>query len=167
MMKRIAILAAIIMVGLSAGRAAAEQRPFKPSDYPTEVRKSLSLGPVTCRDVEGGGKVGFAPDTVRRIDFNGDGVKDYVVDFKNTTCGAESTGGFCGTGGCTVDFLVTLPNGRLRSVFVDQIHSYEILRGHPRKVRFWIHHANCAHLPDANGCSRVMRIGYRPFTPMR
>jgi hypothetical protein len=161
---------ALTMLALVTGPAAAQQAapkpaPFRASAYPIEVRKTLSLGPVTCREVEGGGKVGFARDTVRRVDFNGDGVKDYVVSFENTTCGGLKTGGFCGTGGCKVDFLVTLPNGRLRSVFVDQIHGYEILRGHPRKVRFGIHHSYCGDVP--HGCSRDVRIGYRLFTPLR
>jgi hypothetical protein len=163
-MKQIAILAATMLV-LSAGNAVAKSRPFKASDYPLEVRKTLSLGPVTCREVAGGGEVGFAPDTVRRVDFNGDGVKDYIVDFENTTCGGEKTGGFCGTGGCMVDFLVTLPNGKLRSVFAGQIYGYEILRGRPRKVRFWIFHNYCPE--STTGCSRTQRIGYRLFNPVR
>jgi len=167
-MRQTAVLLAIIMLGLSAGGSvaqnAAKQPPFKATDYPIEVRKSLSLGPVTCREVEGGGKVEFAPDTVRKVDFNGDGRDDHVVSFENTKCsGFESA--FCGTGGCMVDFLVTLPNGRIRSVFAGQVHSYEILPGHPRKVRFWIHHSNCADRSD--GCSRDIRIKYGLFTPTR
>ena len=165
MARPIAILLAAAALGAGCGGAMA--KPFKVSDYPLEVRKTLSIGPTTCREVEGGGAVGFAADTVRRVDFNGDGIKDYIVDFGKTTCGGDITGGFCGSGGCTVDFLVTLPNGRLRSVFVDQVLGYEILRGRPRKVRFFIHHAICAHKPDDNGCSKVVRIGYRQFTPMR
>ncbi len=74
------------------------------------------------------------------------------------------TGGFCGSGGCTVDFLVTLPSGKLRSVFVDQINGYEILRGSPRKVRFWIFQNYCGDKPGA--CHRDVRIGYRQFTPL-
>ena len=138
------------------------KRPFKISDYPREVRKTLSLGPVTCRRDRGWRRGRFCADTVRKVDFNGDGAKDYIVDFENTTCGGKKTGGFCGSGGCMVDFLVTLPNGKLRSVFVDQIHGYEILRGSPRKVRFWIFHNYCG---DSKCCSRVQRIGYRLSIP--
>jgi hypothetical protein len=165
MMKALGVLIAAITFGLGAGDAAAKSRPFRASDYPLEVRKTLSLGPVTCREVEGGGKVGFARDTVRKVDFNGDGIKDHIVNFENTTCGGAKTGGFCGSGGCMVDFLVTLPNGKIRSVFADQIHGYQILRGHPRKVRFWIFHGYCPHRSD--GCPKDVRIGYRLFTPIR
>ena len=165
-MIRQALLAALLLA-LTAGNAGAKdarnQPPFKTSSYPLEVRKTLSLGPTTCRDVEGGGKVGFARNTVRRVDVNGDGIKDYVVSFADTTCGGEKTGGFCGTGGCTVDFLVTLPNGRLRSLFVDQVHSYKMMRS--GKVRFWIHHSYCGDVPHA--CYKDVRIGYRRFTPLR
>jgi hypothetical protein len=169
MIRQVAILVVALVLAASAGGAEARtaKRPFKVSDYPLEVRKTLSVGPTTCREVEGGGKVGFARDTVRKVDFNGDGRLDYIVSFENTTCGGAKTGGFCGTGGCTVDFLVTLPNGRLRSVFVGQILGYEILRSHPRKVRFAIFHNYCADRPDYDrGCFRSVRIGYRQFDPV-
>ena len=76
MIRLVAILLAAVVVALSAGgaEARAAKRAFKLSDYPLEVQKTLSVGPTTCREVEGGGKVGFAPDTVRKVDFNGDGV---------------------------------------------------------------------------------------------
>ena len=114
-MKWLAVLIAVIMAAVSAdvatAREVAKPRPFRVADWPLEVRKTLSVGPTTCREVEGGGAVGFARDTVRKVDFNGDGRPDYIVSFENTTCGGKRTGGFCGSGGCLVDFLVTLPSG--------------------------------------------------------
>src|SRR5688500_14562485 len=91
-----AVLIALIAVALSAGIAEAgtAKRQFKGSDYPLEVRRRLSFGPVTCREVEGGGNVGFARNTVRKVDFNGDGRLDYIVSFEDTTCGGAKTGGF-------------------------------------------------------------------------
>ena len=169
MLKKAAALLAFVMLASMAGGAAAQEAtklpPFKVSDYPLEVRRTLSVGPVTCREVEGGGEVGFAPDTVRKVDFNGDGRDDYIVSFANTTCGGSKTGGFCGSGGCMTDFLVTLPNGNIRSVFAGQIHDYEILRGSPRKVRFWIFHSYCED--STSGCYKDHRIRYELFTPMR
>ena len=168
MLTRAAALLACVMLASTAGGAAAQDAakrpPFRATDYPLEVRKTLSLGPVTCREVEGGGEVGFAPDTVRKVDFNGDGRADYIVSFENTTCGGARTGGFCGTGGCMTDFLATLPNGKLRSVFAGQIHDYKILPGHPRKVRFWIFHSYCED--STSGCYKDRRIRYRLFNPV-
>jgi hypothetical protein len=79
--------------------------------------------------------------------------------------GGAKAGGFCGSGGCMIDFLVTLPNGKLRSVFAGQIHEYEILPGTPRKVRFWIFHSYCED--STSGCYKDHRIRYQLFTPMR
>jgi hypothetical protein len=163
----LALCAASLGAAGAAAETAAKPRPFRLSDYPLEVRKTLSVGPSTCREVAGGGAVGFAPDTVHKVDFNGDGRPDYIVSFENTTCGGKKTGGFCGSGGCMVDFLVTLPNGRLRSVFVEQVYGYEVLKGRPRKVRFFIFHNYCGDRPDSDGgCFRDIRIGYRQFSPL-
>jgi hypothetical protein len=90
-MRWLVVLFVLCVAGLGARDAAAEAVPrlFKAGSYPLEVRKTLSVGPTTCREVEGGGAVGFAPDTVRKVDFNGDGRPDYIVSFENTTCAAR------------------------------------------------------------------------------
>src|SRR5262245_54131956 len=129
MRRTTATISTLAMLALTAGTAAAQDKPFKAADYPLEVRKSLSNAVLNCRQSDGG-KVTFAPDTVRRIDFNGDGRDDYVVDLQDAKCSTFETV-FCGTGGCVVEFLVTMPNGTVRSLFEDTIHKYEILPGAP------------------------------------
>ena len=154
----------LALLGAATGGALAqEQRPFKATDYPIEVRKVLSYGVLTCKQ-EGGGKLEFAPDTVRKVDFNGDGRLDYVVDFDKVKC-PEMEHIFCGTGGCEHHFLATMPDGTIRKLFADTIHGYEILKGRPLKVRFDIHHSACEDGSSTTGCSKVVRIGYRRFSP--
>jgi hypothetical protein len=164
-MMRFAALLALALLG--CGNAVAQdggKRPFKATDYPIEVRKSLSEAVLECRQAENG-KVEFASDTVRKVDFNGDGRDDYIVSFRDTTCSTfESI--FCGTGGCVTAFLVTMPNGKLRKLFADTIHTYEILPGRPRKVRFSVHHGFCEGGPTEE-CLKDRRITYKPFSPMR
>jgi hypothetical protein len=159
-------LIALALFALTAGVAAAEDKPFpafKAAAYPLEVRKSLSNAVLECRQSDGG-KVTFAPDTVRKVDFNGDGRDDYIVSLEDTKCSTfESI--FCGTGGCAVDFLVTMPDGSIRSLFEDTVHKYEILPGKPRKVRFWVHHGWCEDGDPTKGCTKDIRITYRKFTP--
>jgi hypothetical protein len=162
------IFCALALLALTSGAANAEARtlpPFKAANYPTEVRKSLSAAVLNCREGDGG-KVTFAADTVRRIDFNGDGRDDYVVSLENATCSTFETI-FCGTGGCVVDFLVTMPNGTVRSLFEDVVHKYEILPGKPRKVRFWIHHGFCEVGDPTKECVKDVRITYKRFSPKR
>ena len=97
---------------------------------PSGVRKALRYANDECTR-QGGGAVSFAPDTVRKLDLSGDGRDDYIVDFRETVC-ADREVAYCGTGGCRLDILVTLPNGKIRSVFSDRVRAYEILaRGRP------------------------------------
>jgi hypothetical protein len=113
---------------LSASDAVAgDAPPFNPGVYPPEVRKSLQQANEECTR-EGGGAVTFAPDTVRKIDLTGDGRDDYIVDFQNTQC-ADREAAYCGTGGCDMDILVALADGRIRTVFSDRVRGVEIKQG--------------------------------------
>ncbi len=87
----------------------------------------MSYGPDECKR-QGGGKVTFAPDTVRKLDLNGDGLEDYIISYGDTEC-AGRLEVYCGTAGCSLEILVTLPNGRQRMVFSDRAWTYEILPG--------------------------------------
>ncbi len=146
-MRRFAALLAVVLLASIAGgavaQAAAKRGPFKVTDYPLEVRKTLSVGPVTCRDVEGGGKVELRAGHRAQGRLQRRWPRRLYRQLREHEVRRNSKAAFCGTGGCMVDFLVTLPNGRLRSVFAGQIHGYEILPGRPRKVRFGIFHSYC------------------------
>ena len=145
---------------------AAPASPFNPDVYPPEVRRALRYGHDECLRA-GGGKVTFAPDTVRRIDLTGDGRDDYILDFHFTECaGWESV--YCGTGGCTLEILVTLPDGKLRSVFSGRAHEIEIVPGpdvktaSPRNIRFALHGSFCGGF-GSQVCTKTRRITTRPF----
>ena len=161
MVRIISAWCAVAFVALTAGSASA--RPFKATDYPVAVRKVLSEAVIVCRQQEGG-KLEFAPDTVRRIDFNGDGRIDHVVNFRKVIC-PEMRHIFCGTGGCETHFMVTMPNGGIRDLFAENIHKYRLLpRKGPGWVRFSVHHSACDGGPTVE-CFKDVRIGYRRFTP--
>lgn len=158
-------LPVIVMLASVAGAAAAQEAPklppFKASDYPIEIRKALSYGPEECKR-QGGGKVTFAPDTVRRIDLTGDGRDDYIVSFAGTKCEGRLAV-YCGTGGCTHDVYVTRANGRQRMVFSDRVRGYEILPGEgARTIRFDMHGSYCGR-SGAEDCFKEHRINDRPF----
>jgi hypothetical protein len=163
MMKR--GLLALGLLALSAAGVAAQESaklpPFKAIDYPIDIRRALSYGPDECRR-QGGGKVTFAPDTVRKLDLNGDGKDDYIISFADTRCeGALAV--YCGTAGCTTDIWVTLPNGRQRMVFSDRVRAYEILPGEGVKtIRFDMHGSFCGTYGAAE-CPKEHKITTRPF----
>ncbi|MBW7968680.1 hypothetical protein [Bradyrhizobium sp. BR 10289] len=156
----------ILLLVLFATAAHAEDaKPFSPSDYPPGVQKAVRYANEECES-QGGGAVSFAPDTVRRIDLTGDGRDDYIVDFSNTRCGERETT-YCGTGGCVMTILVTLPDGEVRPVFDGYVRSYTIVappmkRGAARTIRFDLHGSFCGGF-GAQACSKERAITARPF----
>jgi hypothetical protein len=156
----------ILMLVLIASAARAEDaKPFNAADYPPGVQQAVRYANEECES-QGGGAVTFAPDTVRKVDLTGDGRDDYIVDFRDTKCGERETT-YCGTGGCVMTILVTLPDGHVRPVFDGYVRSYEILarpmkRGAARTVRFELHGSYCGGF-GAQACSREKAITATPF----
>src|SRR5690242_2266735 len=106
----------ILLLALFASTARADDaKPFNPADYPPAVQKALHYANEECESQDGG-VVTFASDTVRKVDLTGDGREDYIVDFRDAKCGDRETT-YCGTGGCVMTILVTLPDGSVRPVF--------------------------------------------------
>jgi hypothetical protein len=156
----------ILLLVLFATAARADNaKPFNPADYPPGVQKAVRYAYEECES-QGGGAVTFAPDTVRRIDLTGDGREDYIVDFRDTKCGDRETT-YCGTGGCVMNTLVTLPDGSVQPVFDGRVRSYEIKpkpmkRGAARTIRFDLHGSYCGGF-GAQACVKERAISVAPF----
>jgi hypothetical protein len=150
------VLVALILLGAVTAPAA---NAFDEAGFPPEVRESLKYAHEECGE---GGKVTFAPETVRKLDLTGDGRPDYIVDFGDTQC-AERASVYCGTGGCSMDILVTLPDGKIRTVFSARARSYEILPGKgARSIRFELHGSFCGRSGNPS-CIKIRRITAKPF----
>ncbi|MHC4053183.1 hypothetical protein [Bradyrhizobium sp. 25ACV] len=156
----------MFLLALFASAARAEDaKPFNPSDYPPGVQKALRYANEECTSQDGG-EVTFAPDTVRKIDLTGDGRDDYIVDFQDTKCGDRETT-YCGTGGCVINILVTLPDGNVRPVFDGYVLRYKIMappmkRGAARTVRFDLHGSFCGGF-GPQSCVKQKAITATPF----
>nr|QIO33866.1 hypothetical protein HAP40_19730 [Bradyrhizobium sp. 1(2017)] len=156
----------VLMLALFASAARADEaRPFNPADYPPGVQKAVRFANEEC-DSQEGGAVTFAPETVRKIDLTGDGREDYIVDFQETKCGDRETT-YCGTGGCVMKILVTLPDGSMREVFDGYVLRYKIMapsvkRGAARTVRFDLHGSFCGGFGPQT-CVKQKAITATPF----
>ncbi|MGC0395267.1 MULTISPECIES: hypothetical protein [Bradyrhizobium] len=156
----------ILLLTLHVTSACADDaKPFNPADHPPGVQTALRYANEEC-DAQEGGKVTFAPNTVRKIDLTGDGREDYIVDFQDTKCGDRETT-YCGTGGCVMKILVTLPDGSEREVFGGYVRSYKIMappmkRGAARTIRFDLHGSFCGGF-GAQACWKAKAITATPF----
>jgi hypothetical protein len=157
----VVILVAVTMLAGVSVMAQEARRDGGTTDYPREVKASLRYAQDECKR-QGGGKVTLAPDTVHRIDLTGDGRDDYIVDFRDTQCEGLASA-FCGTGGCSMDILVTLPNGKIRSVFSDRVRVYDVLPGEgARRIRFELHGSFCGRSGNPS-CVKEHTITAKPF----
>lgn len=165
MIRKTLLLSAVLALTFGAALAAegAKPAPFNAGDYPAEIRKSFDAAIEACREADDG-KTTFAPDTVRSFDLTGDGRKDFIVSLENATCSTfESV--FCGTGGCTHDIYVALPDGTYRNVFSNRVLAYRIMRVKskgPNSIRFDLHGSYCGTY-GAAPCARTQRITDQPF----
>ena len=161
-MRLLILICALLAAGLARGEDA---KPFDPAHYPGEVQKALRYAHQECHSQDGGAVI-FAPDTVRKVDLTGDGRDDYIVDFRDTKCdGSEAA--YCGSGGCVMDILVTLPNGNVRRVFDGYVRNYEIgpmpmKRGTARTIRFELHGGYCGG-HGSPSCFKEKAITTAPF----
>ncbi|MCP3389545.1 hypothetical protein NLM27_12250 [Bradyrhizobium sp. CCGB12] len=160
-MRYLILLLSLLVTSVRADDA----KPFDTADYPPGVQKALRHAVEEC-DSQGGGKVAFTQDTVRKIDLTGDGRDDYIVDFSDTQCGNRETT-YCGTGGCVMNILVTLPDGSVRQVFDGHVLSYKIVappmkRGAARTIRFDLHGSFCGGF-GAQACWKAKAITATPF----
>lgn len=147
------VCAVLIFSGFGAGA--------QDSKYPPEVESSLELARKECKEAEGT-KTTFGKNTVRKIDLTGDGRADYIVSMDEAKCeGWESY--FCGTGGCGLEILVALPNGKYVSVFDMRVRSYNILPGKgAKRIQFELHGMYCGR-SGVPSCYKTRRITAKPF----
>lgn len=151
------VCAVLIFSGFGAGA--------QDSKYPPEVESSLEFARKECKEAEGT-KTTFGEKTVRKIDLTGDGRADYIVSMDEAKCeGWESY--FCGTGGCGLEILVALPNGKYASVFDMRVRSYKILPGkgakqRAKRIQFELHGMYCGR-SGVPSCYKTRRITAKPF----
>jgi hypothetical protein len=146
--------AASVLVALSGSPALAE------ASLPHAVQVELDQARSTC--ARQGGQAKFGAEMVRRLDLDGDGRDDYLIDSHAAECEGVA-GFFCGTGGCDLTILVALGRDRYRQVFTGNVRSYEILPGKGAKsIRFELHGSFCGGF-GSSACSKVHRISAKPF----
>jgi hypothetical protein len=152
---------AIVAAGGAVAQDATKPAEFDERALPSEVSKTLQAARDECAQ-EGGERVTFAPDTVRKIELTGDGRDDYIVRLRDTRCHGREYA-FCGTGGCDFTIIVALKDGGHQTVFSDRVRHYDVLPGKgAKRIRFWLHGSYCGG-GGVPSCPKTHRITAKPF----
>ena len=124
------------------------------------VQEELDHFRASCR--ENGSDISDPLRALRWEDLDGDGRPDAIIETEKARC-AEGYSPYCGTAGCMLVLLKALPNGRHRTLFSDQVWSFEILgEGKRKRMRLQLHGGFCGRA-GAEGCTKEVRITGRPF----
>lgn len=97
---------------------------------PAVVQAAIDENRKACGETA---KVGAA--LVTEKDINGDGVKDYVLNYAQFEC-EGSASYFCGTGGCLTQVFASVPNGGYVKVLDENVRDIQFSkrRGKPAIV---------------------------------
>jgi hypothetical protein len=103
-----------VILIVAAGSAACAFAQSNPS-YPEIVQTEIEEARKDCAAAVF--KAGF----VTERDVNGDGRKDYILDYRNLQC--EEVGSlYCGSAGCLTQVFVSLPDGTYEKVLNENPH---------------------------------------------
>jgi hypothetical protein len=86
------------------------------------------------------------PGFITRKDINGDGIKDFILDYEKIECD-DSASAWCGSAGCLTQVFASLPDGR----------SVEVLNTNVRALKFSKVNGRPAMVLDLHGteCGRA------------
>lgn len=149
--------------GGSEARAAA--RPVEPAaivqagNRPRAVQASIDEATRLCRAE--GGQITPEADFDTRLDLNGDGVPDHIIDFRNLACDGASDDYFgparnaatdCGPVGCRAQIFLSSSNGHVVA-FNEQVWTIEIDRAaQPPRLKISTHGGPECQASAAEGC---------------
>lgn len=104
----------------------------------------------------------FKAKFIAERDVNGDGVKDYILDYGEFECEGSSTY-FCGTGGCLTQVFASLPNGSYVKALDENVRDLKFrqVRGRPAMV-LDLHGSACGKV-GAAPCPRTLLWDGRTF----
>jgi hypothetical protein len=150
------LLAILCILASSFGQLPAFADEF--SDF---LLKDLEPYRADCRDA-GGELSQDADKAITRLDLDGDGREDAIVDMSAARCTTDFTP-YCGTGGCPLLIYSARGKGRYLRIFDGRVLSYEIEhKGRRKAISFRLHGSFCGkHGPEL--CGKRVVITGRPF----
>ena len=108
-----------IVTGLLAALAA----PAFAAEWPAPVAAAIAERAKSC--AEAGGKLAAPEKAIRRLDLDGDGRDDFILDDRRLAC-SRGAPGWCGFGGCSIEVFLSSAAGGLKSVLTELGSGYSV-----------------------------------------
>jgi hypothetical protein len=136
---------------LIAGLVLLQSAAFaQPATLPAVVQASIDENKKAC-----GETVKLGPAFVVEKDINGDGVKDFVLDYGEFEC-EGSASYFCGTGGCLTQVFASLPNGGYVKVLDMNVREIQFRKSGGRPAVVLDLHGSVCGKVGAAACPRTL-----------
>src|SRR5262245_46906468 len=144
----------VAVVGICAFATSVLAQP--PQSLPLVVQRAIQDMLKGCQPERSVLKKGL----VAAKDINGDGRKDYIVQYGGLPCGNEPNG-FCGTGGCRTQVFASLRDGTYAKVLDDTVRDVRFTRvkGRPAMV-LSVHGSECGRMGASRCIQTLFWNGY-------
>jgi hypothetical protein len=133
---------------VEAAEAQPIRSPARGQSYPASVASAINSNTATCDSFKG--KPGF---TRSDLDLNGDGTNDWIVDYGNLECDG-STSIFCGSGGCTLQVLISTSRSEWVVKFEDMVREYSFKPVRGKMVLRLEEHGIACGKPGTESCPK-------------
>ncbi|HEX8166586.1 MAG TPA: hypothetical protein VF601_12460 [Beijerinckiaceae bacterium] len=122
---RAAILGGILLAWVSPALAA---------EWPGPVAEAVKEREAFCAGE--GGRLADPAKAIRRLDLDGDGQDDFILDDGRLRC-SKGLPGWCGSGGCSMEVFLSGAKGGLKSVLTELGSGYSVEKaGRGHRVTF-------------------------------
>jgi hypothetical protein len=97
-------------------------------------------------------------------DINGDGVKDYILDYEKFEC-SDGSSGYCGSAGCVTQVYVSLPNGNYVKVLDENVYGISFVKIKQRPAMILELHSSACGKAGAAPCRLKLFWNGQKFSP--
>ena len=112
-----------VRAAILGGILLASTAPALAAEWPGPVAEAVKEREAFCAGE--GGKLADPAKAIRRLDLDGDGQDDFILDDGRLRC-SKGLPGWCGSGGCSMEVFLSGAQGGLKSVLTELGSGYEV-----------------------------------------
>jgi hypothetical protein len=134
-----------------------------------EALSNEAIPEIVQRAIQANRKECSQPSVLRRgfrteKDVNGDGRKDYILDYGRFQCG-DSLTYFCGTGGCLTQVFVSFKDGTYARALNENVRGLRFARVKGRPAMLLDLHGSACGRAGVEPCSVTLHWNGEKFSP--